>query len=212
MKRFLMAAAAAGALWAVAQGATAATFVVDNITMDTSYVVGLTNQEGNTYSVYDSIQLLHTTTGDLIDFLCVDMTHFDSLGVQNPLKEYHTAALTTDFDGHLLTLDQIGQLGWFALQERMTSDPLQLAGLQGAAWLVEGGTIDFRGNTALADATNALVADTHRVNVANVFAYVNDSSGQSGVGVVPEPATWSLMILGFGMLGATLRRRVQHAL
>lgn len=29
----------------------------------------------------------------------------------------------------------------------------------------------------------------------------------SGVGAVPEPATWGMMILGFGMAGATIRRR-----
>ena len=28
-----------------------------------------------------------------------------------------------------------------------------------------------------------------------------------GVGSVPEPATWGLMIMGFGGLGAMLRRR-----
>ncbi len=28
---------------------------------------------------------------------------------------------------------------------------------------------------------------------------------------VPEPATWALMILGFGGIGATMRRRVKHA-
>lgn len=26
------------------------------------------------------------------------------------------------------------------------------------------------------------------------------------VGAVPEPATWAMMLLGFGLIGATLRR------
>ncbi|MBU1375410.1 MAG: PEPxxWA-CTERM sorting domain-containing protein [Alphaproteobacteria bacterium] len=33
----------------------------------------------------------------------------------------------------------------------------------------------------------------------------------AGVGAVPEPATWAMMILGFGLVGASVRRRV-HAL
>ena len=35
-------------------------------------------------------------------------------------------------------------------------------------------------------------------------------AGGSGVGtvvVVPEPATWAMLILGFGLAGASLRRR-----
>lgn len=34
----------------------------------------------------------------------------------------------------------------------------------------------------------------------------NMSFGLEGVGGVPEPATWALMISGFGLMGATLRR------
>ncbi|MBI1200442.1 MAG: PEP-CTERM sorting domain-containing protein [Phenylobacterium sp.] len=39
-----------------------------------------------------------------------------------------------------------------------------------------------------------------------------DYSSASGVfltdtGAVPEPATWAVMILGFGLAGGTLRRR-----
>jgi len=35
------------------------------------------------------------------------------------------------------------------------------------------------------------------------------STALAPVGVVPEPATWAMMILGFGGVGATLRRRRQ---
>jgi hypothetical protein len=36
--------------------------------------------------------------------------------------------------------------------------------------------------------------------------------GQGGVGGVPEPASWALMVMGFGGLGATLRRQRRSAL
>lgn len=39
------------------------------------------------------------------------------------------------------------------------------------------------------------------------FELVNVSYDPPGGGAVPEPATWMMMILGFGMLGAALRRR-----
>lgn len=35
----------------------------------------------------------------------------------------------------------------------------------------------------------------------------NLTIGQAGMGIVPEPATWAMMIFGFGMAGAAMRRR-----
>ena len=40
------------------------------------------------------------------------------------------------------------------------------------------------------------------------YAYIGlDDISIDGVGGVPEPAAWALMLAGFGMIGATLRRR-----
>lgn len=40
---------------------------------------------------------------------------------------------------------------------------------------------------------------------------VYDIPGQPGPPAVPEPATWAMMLLGFGVLGFTLRRRMSTA-
>ncbi len=43
--------------------------------------------------------------------------------------------------------------------------------------------------------------------LTNVFANATFIPARVTVGVVPEPATWGMMILGFGMAGVFLRRR-----
>lgn len=42
--------------------------------------------------------------------------------------------------------------------------------------------------------------------------FFNDSTGvQFLASVVPEPATWAMMILGFGLTGWAMRRKPRHA-
>jgi hypothetical protein len=43
---------------------------------------------------------------------------------------------------------------------------------------------------------------------ANQTGFDNITFGSDRPGGVPEPATWAMMILGFGLVGATARRRV----
>jgi hypothetical protein len=47
--------------------------------------------------------------------------------------------------------------------------------------------------------------DNERWNLGDVT--VNGAAFTPGTGAVPEPAAWALMILGFGGVGAVLRRR-----
>ena len=45
----------------------------------------------------------------------------------------------------------------------------------------------------------------------NTSGGVTDFAHWSAAGGVPEPATWAMMMVGFGGIGAALRRRRQHA-
>lgn len=45
------------------------------------------------------------------------------------------------------------------------------------------------------------------VNGDNALTFVRCTGGYCGVHAVPEPATWALMLIGFGGAGALLRRR-----
>lgn len=59
---------------------------------------------------------------------------------------------------------------------------------------------------------NGATFDTNG-GVVEFQGYVNNTTFQAvvGAGAVPEPASWALMILGFGAIGATLRRRVTQS-
>ena len=52
---------------------------------------------------------------------------------------------------------------------------------------------------------------------SKVYSFVDDAADGAGLklnlsSAVPEPATWAMMIAGFGMIGAMVRRRRAAAL
>jgi hypothetical protein len=58
-----------------------------------------------------------------------------------------------------------------------------------------------------------LANGTHAINVLGTLTGPNGSySGTLNVAAVPEPATWMMMLLGFGAIGMVVRRRRQPAL
>ena len=67
--------------------------------------------------------------------------------------------------------------------------------------IVTGGTGFFAGAGGSFDSAGTLSFLTGRPFVSQTF------SGVLNVGTVPEPATWAMMILGFGVLGGVIRRR-----
>lgn len=54
--------------------------------------------------------------------------------------------------------------------------------------------------------------DTNPANNGDNTAFIDNVSLQSSTGAVPEPATWAMMLLGFGAIGFAMRRQRSQAL
>lgn len=68
-----------------------------------------------------------------------------------------------------------------------------------SAQAIDGQLIDY-----FSIAANGTIDDVRQVRIGGVTAI---GGGGSGNAVVPEPATWAMMIVGFGAAGAMMRRR-----
>jgi hypothetical protein len=129
-----------------------------------------------------------------------------------------TGSLAMNFDSNtshysLGTLDLIIGTAVFSEANSVLSpfstNPLAIGGTQGGAEVLVGGTNDF-------EFVFIPTASTQTVQLFTIFANSNEipptgslTITQSGprTPAVPEPASWAMMLLGFGGVGVALRRR-----
>ena len=236
VQRFLAAAVAAGA---VAIAAPASALILKSATMDTSNTALITGPGYSTVNAYIGPVTFTANSGGPGDpdfsltAYCVDIYHDMFLGPLNGGAGYlyHDEDLTTDSktstaggqNGNLLSNLQLVEIGRllvysnFLIDTGATDLSHKLAGVQGAIWEVENPTITINGspvvNTYVAQfkIAAATTLPGGRKSFQSIFA---DDYGHQAFGYglgVPEPATWTMMILGFGGIGAVLRRRRQSA-
>ncbi len=223
--RFVPAAFGAVALGALALAAVPASASDVTITgagiYDFAYtiVTGDINQSGSGAGI---IRLTGFDSTGAVDFdaFCVDLAHqlYAGKNVQKPVNyHYNYATLTEDGFGNLLSATQISQMkGLAALGFSLVGDPSKvhdLAAIQVAIWTIEYPNSSF---TTATPAVNALVSTYLAMapyTVGNVrYLQSVDASVRQGVLIpgVPEPATWALLIAGFGMVGVSVRRRQRN--
>ena len=215
-------ATSAAAAWPT----SAAEIFLRSLSMDTSHVVNIAGAPGGGYpnlseNAYSSLMIFQANNGvgpqtptfELLAF-CIDI--FDNIGLGAVNNQYHTDVLSQDGRGDPLSPGQIQQIsGLVNLGTHLykVGDPdlsNRLAGVQGAIWRIEnplyaissGGTVG-----GYIDSYTALAPKLH----GSIYTIYPDAANSQGFGVgVPEPAAWTLMLLGFGGLGAALRRRRTH--
>ena len=157
-----------------------------------------------------------TVWGFCIDiFTTLQSGYFTQLPVD---LQYHIGDLTDDGDGNALSASQVQQiyglaaLGTGLINAGAADLQNKLSGIQGAIWTIEYPTLSFDGNTDALDAYIAgYVAQAPSLTGSAYALLSDDGSTQDFVIGVPEPATWAMMILGFGLIGLTLRSQRRPA-
>ncbi len=151
------------------------------------------------------------------DAFCVDLARNISVGTgvqANVNYNYQVGTFTTDGFGNLLSADQVKQAkGLATLGFSLVGDPTKgddLAAIQGAIWQVLHPDAVFSSSNAAVDAligSYVTLAPSLTGNARFIFSTDGDPQQSLLIPGVPEPATWAMLIAGFGMVGFALRNR-----
>ena len=207
IRNFLMAAAVSLAGFSAA---SAATLVVTKVEIDSTAKV--------TYAPYGTPISTAIEFNDAFVVFCIDLQHHINVGPNQNLN-YVFKQVDLNGAGGVITQDISNKMGRLAtLGRHIYNGPMdafrsqKLTAIQAAIWSLEYGGSRA---TSLDGYTDGKIAQYVGISsiVGGAYArglYSTDSNPQRQnmvIGEVPEPATWALMIGGFGMAGAMLRRR-----
>jgi hypothetical protein len=230
----LLAAAAIGAALSVAAPAGATTLLSASMdTSNTAFIKGGVYGSGGIDVYIGPVTFqVDANPADAITGFCIDIYHDMFLGSLNGGAGYgyHPEALQFDSststpagqDGIQLSQTQLNKIDALVdyaavLEDQGASDlSHKLAGIQGAIWQVEyGPTYTVAASGAVQGYITTYAADAAvqpYMPVGPIHSLFADDYGHQAfafAGGVPEPGTWALMIMGFGGVGAVLRRRRQ---
>jgi hypothetical protein len=213
-KNHLLGAAAAVALMSFAVPAFATDYVFTGTSMTNPDIVSVDGE--GVYMAPMDFQGVQS-----IEAWCLDVTHFISLGAQNPALEYNKETLTTStmLNGNpSFGALQIGEISYLINILAPTLAPGHaLNEVQGAIWDITLGGVGHvtsgdSGIQAGIDHFATLGLTSGRTVIGLESTGITPNVQDFGMaGGVPEPAAWALMLLGFGGLGAALRHQRRAA-
>jgi hypothetical protein len=206
------------------RGASAAVLDVTNVDVNSWNALVI---DGRTVTG-TAIKLTTTELPKPLWVFCVDLAHDITAGGHVPPVQYRTGLVTTDSNGAesgtggALSLSQSGEIQTLAnigsgIANSASPNAEKLTAIAGAIWEVEYG---YSPSQVVGTPTeNALIAGY--VSYAQAYPAAGYANGLYSVGggaqgfgysqgfatSAPEPATWSMMIVGAGLLGVALRRR-----
>jgi hypothetical protein len=214
-------------LLAAASAASAADVYISAVNVESYNTLDV----NGTSEIASAIDLTVVGDANPVWVWCVDLSHQISIAPYSPPLAYQIGPVNTDstgalsgtgnplsqqVSGEIQTLAEIGT----TLANSATPDPVALTAIQGAIWEIEYNyspaqvTGTPQENTDIAN--DIAFAMAHPASGYAQGLYPVGASGQ-GFGAsqgfatgVPEPTSWAMLIVGFGAVGARMRRRA-HA-
>ena len=181
---------------------------------------------------YAGILVLQGTTDTAAPFslttYCFDILHNIGVGFGGQTGVNYTfssASLANDLSGNAGTgnplsanqverMSGLARLGSYMFTKNVSDLSSRMAAIQAAIWSVEYGITasNFSSPTAQGFYNSYIGrsfpgAKTPVLVASNAQGQIIGNIQGQGLGAVPEPETWALMVLGFGLVGVNARRR-----
>jgi len=220
MRKFILPLLAGLAVSAMATSANAATYLFDSV--GDSSTIDFNGYGDNGIYGGLSAQISYTLTG----ITNSGTTYLFDVSVANTSSGATTASRISGFgfnvDPNVASAASVGSTTFGIVSSGNvpvgfgTAEVCFLAGGGGQCAGGGGGGVTL-GNTGSGDFSLTFAsAPVSGITLDNLFVRYQsisntDTKGSSGIGTpisaIPEPATWAMMIVGFGMVGASIRRR-----
>lgn len=151
---------------------------------------------------------------------CIDLYHTISVGINYQAAldlAYHVEPLVHDASGNgtgvaltpfqIFRMNGLAGLGYRLIKNGDPDLSNKLAGVQAAIWSVEYPSNSIT-STGAVETYRQQYVELSKTLQGKAFVIYRDGYANQGFIIgVPEPSTWVVMIAGFGLAGAALRRR-----